>query len=49
MHPDTVVYNFGEFAGWSSLENAWRQVDELGQQLMAICDKHSEGVHLLGN
>ncbi len=48
MHPDTVVYNFGQYAGWSSLENAWHQVDELGTELMTICTQHPEGIHLLG-
>lgn len=48
MNPDTIVYNLGQFAGWSSLENAWHQVDELGKELMSICTLHSEGVHLLG-
>lgn len=49
MHPDTVVYNLGQFSGWSSLENAWYQVDQLGNELMSICALHPEGVHLLGN
>lgn len=48
MNPDTTVYNIIDFAGWSSLENAWHQVDELGKQLISICGDHPEGVHLLG-
>lgn len=48
MHPGTIVYNFGQYAGWSSLENAWHQVDELGTELMSICKVHPEGIHLLG-
>lgn len=47
-HPGTVVYNTDRFAGWSSLENAWHQVDEMGQDLMRICDQHPDGVNLLG-
>lgn len=47
-HPGTIVYNTDRFSGWSSLENAWHQVDELGQDLMEICKRHPEGVHLLG-
>lgn len=43
-----MVYNTDRFSGWSSLENAWHQVDELGQDLMDICDRHPEGVNLLG-
>ena len=43
-----MVYNLGQFTGWSSLENAWHQVDEFGNELMAICANHTEGVHLLG-
>ncbi|XP_037038878.1 lysosomal thioesterase PPT2 homolog [Bradysia coprophila] len=48
MHPDTIVYNFGQYAGWSSLENAWHQVDELGTELMSLCKVHPDGIHLLG-
>lgn len=47
-HPDTIVYNTDRFSGWSSLENAWHQVDELGSDLMEICDRHPDGVHLIG-
>lgn len=30
------------------MENAWHQVDELGNDLIEICQRHPEGVHLLG-
>lgn len=30
------------------MENAWHQVDELGNDLISICDRHPEGVILLG-
>lgn len=30
------------------MENAWHQVDELGNDLIEICNRHPEGVHLLG-
>lgn len=48
LHPGTIVYNTDRFSGWSSLENIWHQVEEMGNDLMAICDRHPEGVHLLG-
>lgn len=47
-HPGTIVYNTDRFSGWSSLENAWHQVDQLGQDLMEISRRHPEGIHLLG-
>lgn len=48
LHPDTVVINIGQFAGWSSLENAWHQVDEMGQEIISICATYPDGIHLLG-
>lgn len=42
------MYNTDRFSGWSSLENAWHQVDELGQDLIEISKRHPEGIHLLG-
>ncbi|XP_065090809.1 lysosomal thioesterase PPT2 homolog [Ochlerotatus camptorhynchus] len=47
-HPGTVVYNADRFEGWSSLENAWHQVLELNSDLQDICQKHPDGVILLG-
>lgn len=47
-HPGTIVYNTCRFAGWSSLENAWHQVDELGKDLIEISSKYPDGVNLLG-
>lgn len=47
-HPGTIVYNTDRFSGWSSLENAWHQVDQLGQDLMEISRRHPDGIHLLG-
>ncbi|XP_017785239.1 PREDICTED: lysosomal thioesterase PPT2 homolog [Nicrophorus vespilloides] len=47
-HPGTVIYNLDRFAGWSSLDNLWFQVNELGKDVMDICKRHPEGVHLLG-
>lgn len=47
-HPGTIVYNTDRFSGWSSLENIWHQVEEMGDDLLAICNRHPEGVHLLG-
>lgn len=48
MHPGTITYNTPRFGGWSSLENMWYQVKELGNDLMNITNSHKEGVHLLG-
>lgn len=42
------MYNTDRFAGWSSLENAWHQVDELGKDLLDICADHPDGVNLIG-
>jgi palmitoyl-protein thioesterase len=47
-HRGTKVYNTHRFAGWSSLDNAWYQVNELRNDLMEICKEHPEGVHLIG-
>lgn len=47
-HPGTVVYNTDRFEGWSSLENAWHQVLEFNGDLQKICEKHPDGVILLG-
>lgn len=48
MHPGTITYNTYRFGGWSSLENMWYQVQELGSDLMNISAKHPEGINLLG-
>uniref|UniRef100_A0A7G3AI95 palmitoyl-CoA hydrolase n=1 Tax=Lutzomyia longipalpis TaxID=7200 RepID=A0A7G3AI95_LUTLO len=47
-HPGTKVYMTDRFGGWSSLENTWHQVKELGSDIMEICDMHPEGIHLVG-
>ncbi|XP_059617109.1 lysosomal thioesterase PPT2 homolog [Phlebotomus argentipes] len=47
-HPGTKVYMTDRFAGWSSLENSWHQVKEIGTDIMEICEKHPEGIHLVG-
>lgn len=47
-HPGTIVYNTDRFGGWSSLENAWHQVDEFGKDLLEISQKYPDGIHLLG-
>uniref|UniRef100_A0A2M4BW29 palmitoyl-CoA hydrolase n=1 Tax=Anopheles marajoara TaxID=58244 RepID=A0A2M4BW29_9DIPT len=48
LHPDTVVYNFDRFGGWSSLENAWHQVLEANENLQAVCALHPEGINMIG-
>lgn len=49
MHAGTIVYNFNRFGGWSSLENMWYQVNQMGNDLMNISQQHPEGVHFLGS
>ncbi|KAF2896367.1 hypothetical protein ILUMI_09806 [Ignelater luminosus] len=48
MHPGTIVYNTNRFSGWSSLESMWYQVQQLGNDLINITEKHPEGINLLG-
>ncbi|XP_052867062.1 lysosomal thioesterase PPT2 homolog [Anopheles cruzii] len=48
LHPDTVVYNFERFGGWSSLENAWHQVLEANSNLQAVCALHPDGINMIG-
>lgn len=47
-HPGTKVYNCDKFSGWSSLEAAWRQVQQIRSYVKEICDAHPEGVHFIG-
>lgn len=42
------MYNLDRFGGWSSLENAWRQIQEFAVDLTDICKKHQDGIHILG-
>lgn len=30
------------------MENAWHQVEEIGNDLMEICQRHPDGIHVLG-
>ncbi|XP_058120725.1 lysosomal thioesterase PPT2 homolog [Anopheles ziemanni] len=48
VHPETAVYNFQRFGGWSSLENAWHQVFEANTNLRSICTAHPEGINMIG-
>ncbi|EFA12062.1 Lysosomal thioesterase PPT2 homolog-like Protein [Tribolium castaneum] len=48
QHPGTIIYNTNRFSGWSSLENMWYQVQQLGQDLLNVSSQHPEGIHLLG-
>lgn len=47
-HPGTEIYNTPRYAGWTSLEPMWRQVEEIGEDVMAIGNAFPEGIHLLG-
>ncbi|XP_046485848.1 lysosomal thioesterase PPT2 homolog isoform X1 [Neodiprion pinetum] len=48
MHPGTQVFNTVRYAGWSSLEPMWRQVEEIGGDIIAIGAAFPEGINLLG-
>ncbi|XP_063358686.1 lysosomal thioesterase PPT2 homolog isoform X1 [Cydia amplana] len=47
-HPNTTVYNCNRFENWSSLENMWHQVLEIGQDVANISAQHPEGINLIG-
>nr|XP_022909580.1 lysosomal thioesterase PPT2 homolog [Onthophagus taurus] len=47
-HPSTIVYATHRFEGWSSLENMWHQVEELGNDLLNMSSQYSDGIHLIG-
>ncbi|XP_063529093.1 lysosomal thioesterase PPT2 homolog isoform X1 [Cydia strobilella] len=47
-HPNTTVYNCNRFESWSSLENMWHQVLEIGQDVANISARHPEGINLIG-
>ncbi|XP_050526888.1 lysosomal thioesterase PPT2 homolog isoform X2 [Daktulosphaira vitifoliae] len=48
MHPGTKTYVLNRFCGWASLEPLWKQVLELGPDLLQICSQHPEGINLIG-
>uniref|UniRef100_A0A6M2DEZ8 palmitoyl-CoA hydrolase n=1 Tax=Xenopsylla cheopis TaxID=163159 RepID=A0A6M2DEZ8_XENCH len=48
IHPGTIIYNTGKFAGWSSLEPAWRQVNKIIDELQQISENHPDGIHVIG-
>ncbi|CAL7950492.1 unnamed protein product [Xylocopa violacea] len=48
MHPDTQVYNIPRYAGWSSLEPMWHQVEEIGMDIISIGAAFPEGINLVG-
>ncbi|KAJ8726116.1 hypothetical protein PYW07_000814 [Mythimna separata] len=48
QHPGTIVYNVNRFESWSSLENMWHQVLEIGSDIANISAKHPEGINLIG-
>ena len=47
-HPGTEIYVTNRFGGWSSLENMWYQVQQLGEDMMNITKLYPDGIHLLG-
>ncbi|XP_076634678.1 palmitoyl-protein thioesterase 2 isoform X1 [Colletes latitarsis] len=48
MHPGTEIYNIPRYAGWSSLEPMWRQVEEIGTDVISIGAVFPEGINLVG-
>ncbi|XP_053983596.1 lysosomal thioesterase PPT2 homolog [Hylaeus volcanicus] len=48
MHPGTQVYNTPRYAGWSSLEPMWRQVEEIGMDVVSVGAAFPEGINLIG-
>ncbi|XP_011312847.1 lysosomal thioesterase PPT2 homolog [Fopius arisanus] len=48
MHPGTEIYSIPRYAGWSSLEPMWRQIEEIGEDIMAIGAAFPGGINLLG-
>lgn len=48
LHPGTQIYNTVRFAGWSSVEPMWRQVEEVGNDVLAIGAAYPEGINLIG-
>ncbi|KOX69241.1 Lysosomal thioesterase PPT2 like protein [Melipona quadrifasciata] len=48
MHPGTQIYNIPNFAGWSSLESMWHQVQEIGMNIMYISALFPKGINLIG-
>lgn len=48
MHPGTEVYNTQKYKGWSSLESMWRQVEDIGRDVMSIGAMFPEGINLIG-
>lgn len=49
QHPGTKVYNCDLYSNWFSLENAWKQIQQLGKYLGEIGEKHSkEGLIVVG-
>lgn len=48
MHPGTQTFNTVRFVGWNSLEPMWRQVEELGMDVLSIGAAFPEGINLIG-
>lgn len=48
MHPGTQIYNTPRYAGWSSLESMWRQVEEIGMDVISVGAAFPEGINLVG-
>uniref|UniRef100_A0A1A9UNR5 palmitoyl-CoA hydrolase n=1 Tax=Glossina austeni TaxID=7395 RepID=A0A1A9UNR5_GLOAU len=49
LHFGTKVYNCDLFSNWFSLENAWKQVNELRDYFQTIGKLHPEGIIVIGN
>lgn len=49
LHFGTKVYNCDLFSNWFSLENAWKQVNELRDYFQTIGNLHPEGIIVIGH
>uniref|UniRef100_A0A1B6MNE8 palmitoyl-CoA hydrolase n=1 Tax=Graphocephala atropunctata TaxID=36148 RepID=A0A1B6MNE8_9HEMI len=48
VHPGTIVYIINQYGGLFSLEPMWRQVKNIGDEILQICAIHPDGIHLIG-
>ncbi|XP_043467320.1 lysosomal thioesterase PPT2 homolog [Leptopilina heterotoma] len=48
MHPGTLINNTGRYSGWSSLDPMWKQVEEVGKDILAFGAQFPDGINLLG-
>ena len=42
------MYNTNKYSDEASFDALWSQVEGIGRDVMALSEKHPEGIHLLG-